>query len=438
MKSLKILVPYPSSFDEVSNTSILFRKLLPVLQERATVTIMWLNYQPSKLFDLPKADSFITLDIHNYKNAVELVKKEKPDLIFAPPHEGFIDMSFSFSGKILNIPVFTLAYYQLSSGTLDKIPTSSLLKSYLKRMSNDTVPSETHQYKKSKFRRGNFILFKFLFFLKTLFACKFNFLKMLSILSMVFKFYISPPTKIDSRLAVDMHFTQNESIKNEFIKSNIPISKIKVTGHPMFDDLLLEENKLKDNKKSKTSSNKVRILLAPLSFYEYGDWTKDQRDYVLKEIVKEIIKEKDSFSLTVKIHPTAALLDDYEKIIHSIDPNIKVFQNGNIEDFLYDTDVFISYYSWSTASMYALFHGVPIVICNFFGKLDDEMINRKLSLECKDPSKLNKIIHQISSNNPATKEKVDDYVTRFFYKSDGKSAKRIADSLFQLIEKNHN
>ena len=85
---MRILVPYPSSFDDISNTSILFKKLIPEIEKKSKVTILWVNYQPEKLEKLPKSDNFTTLDLHNYQNAVDLIKQEKPDLIFAPPHEG--------------------------------------------------------------------------------------------------------------------------------------------------------------------------------------------------------------------------------------------------------------------------------------------------------------------------------------------------------------
>ena len=427
---MRILVPYPSSFGDISNTSILFKKLIPEIEKKSKVTILWVNYQPEKLEKLPKSDYFTSLDLHNYSNAIDLLKKEKPDLIFAPPYEGFIDMSFSFAGKKLNIPVFTMIYYDLTSSTQKTISKNSLFQSYLKRISSPTVPSETHQYKKSKFRRGKFIFYKFSFLVKTLIGCKFNIIKIIKILYMILKFYISPPTQIDSRLAVDMHFVQNETIRKDFLKSNIQNSKIKVTGHPMFDEFLNKDHVIVTQNESK----KIRILLAPISFYEYGNWTKEQSDSILTQIIKEIISDNKSYSLIVKLHPTAALLDEYKKIIHSIDPSIQIFQSGSIEDYLHETDVFISYYSLSTASMYALFYRIPIVICNFFNFDDDEMINRGLALECKEPSFLINKLENIVKNNPATEKKINAYVNRFFYKSDGKSAKRISDSLFELLE----
>ena len=250
---------------------------------------------------------------------------------------------------------------------------------------------------------------------------------------MTLKFYVSPPTQIDSRLAVDMHYVQNEFIKNNLSKSKIPSSKIKITGHPMFDEFLHVDNQPNNFEKLNINSKKIRILLAPISFYEYGNWTKEQRDSVLLKIIKQIILHNEDYSLIVKIHPTAALLHEYETLVHSIDPAIRVFQVGSVEDYLDETDVFISYYSWSTASMYALFHKIPIIICNFFNFDDDEMINRGLALECKEPSSLINKLEKAVKNNPATEDKINAYVDRFFYKPDGKSAKRIADSLFELL-----
>ncbi len=110
MDSLKILVPYPSSFNDVSNTSILFEKLLPIFKQKTNLTILWLNYQPEKLKQLPKYDSVETLDIHNYKNAVDVIQKEKPDIIYTSPYESFNEFSgtkfFRYQNIIFSINKF--------------------------------------------------------------------------------------------------------------------------------------------------------------------------------------------------------------------------------------------------------------------------------------------------------------------------------------------
>ena len=60
---------------------------------------------PKKLQPNNLKSNIKIIDIHNYSNALEILKKEKPDVIFAWATHNFIDYAFSLAAKKMNIPV---------------------------------------------------------------------------------------------------------------------------------------------------------------------------------------------------------------------------------------------------------------------------------------------------------------------------------------------
>jgi len=431
MSNLKILVPYPNSFDTISNTSLIIRSLLPVLKKKIDVEILWVSYQSEKLPPNTKNESEIRiLDLHNYNNALDLLTKEKPDIIYVSPYPEFIHYSFSLAGKFLGIPTINLLYYDLTMS--NERPRTKLFFSYLRRFFQNSIPTEK-SYKKHKiFRRGRYIFYKLIFFIKTLFAIKIPFFKIVNEVIYLFRYPLLTSGILEPRFALTKHYLQNEIILENFLKRNYDRSCLLVTGNPMFDKFFIKKP---TNLISKEKENKIKILIAPDSFYEFGIWTKSQRSEILKKIINEINKEKDHFSIIVKIHPSAATLDDYTEIVNSIDETIPVFQKGGIEDYLDQIDLVISYSSESTGLIYSLLAKKPIIIFNFFNDKIVDIIAKNLISECSSSDSLLTIIKNILLENPISDENLSNYITKFLFKGDGLAGKRICDDIFCLINK---
>ena len=78
MRSIKILIPIHTLPHIQSYTTILFENLLPVLRTKSKVQIVWLVYQADKIQSPVKNNVEETiLDIHDYNNAVEILRNEK-------------------------------------------------------------------------------------------------------------------------------------------------------------------------------------------------------------------------------------------------------------------------------------------------------------------------------------------------------------------------
>ena len=427
MKSIKILIPYPTGHETVSIRTMLFNNMIPILKKTTNVKIQRIIYQPEKLDGKVFENSDVeTLDLHNYENAFDVLQQEKPDLIYANPYPGFIDFAFAFSGKILNIPVFSILNYDSSQlNSFDSFIMNS------RKLFSNFVEVEISKNKKSFMRRAKFIFYKFSFLMKTVNSSKLRFLKKLKTILMIIKLTLRPSKIVDPRLAVTKHYLRNETQEKELLSLGFDPTTLLVTGHPMFDQTF---KKIK-NDKNIFNTDKIRILFAPDPYYESGEWTKKQHESILSGIVKTIMKNDNQFSLTIKIHPSSTVLSEYEPIIHSIDKSIPIFQKGSIEDFLDEADVVVSYSSQSTGLVFSLIQKKPIVICNFFKVgFDNRLTDDGLAKECKDLSSLIKTIKFSVKPDELYEKRRQDYIKKYFFKDDGLASERICNDLLNFLK----
>jgi hypothetical protein len=167
MPSLKILLGSATMPDSKSFIPLFIDNLLPAIKSKMDVNMVWLIYKPDKLeLPFPTYQDTIILDIHNYKNALQVLQKEKPDMIFASASWDLMDYALSSAGKFLNIPV---ASPFMIESVFDQDMTQKLA-SYAKRFFENSTPTDTTKSKKRFMKRGRFFIYKYIFLLKTQFA----------------------------------------------------------------------------------------------------------------------------------------------------------------------------------------------------------------------------------------------------------------------------
>lgn len=362
------------------------------------------------------------LDIHDYKNAVEVIQKEKPDLIYGGGSWNFIDYALSSAAKFFNIPVFCMVYSEIAIQKNKK----DIFKSNISRFFQKSVPTDTEIDTKKFMKRGRFYIYKYLFLLRTKFAIK---SERIHTIFKIWKFIFSD---MNSNVFANdtLHFLENENLLNQKINLGFNKSNLFVTGNPIYD---MSFHKITNQKNIDTKNNIVRVLFVPSTLYEHGFWTRDQRDFAVKETVRQIINY-EKMTLTVKIHPSSSILSDYESLVHSIDTSILVYQKGFIQDLLNNFDVILTFQS-STTEVYAMLADKPIVICNYFDLQGDAFLERGLAVDCKEPSSLLASINLALINNLATVQKREDFIRESMFKWDGRSAERICNKLIELYEK---
>ena len=429
MRTINLFIPLHTLPFVQSYKTIDVENLLSALRTKANVHITWLVYKADKIESSiqNKSDETI-LDIHNYRNAVDVLQDVKPDLIYAAASWDLMDYSFSSAAKFLNIPV--LGDFRSNPGI--ERSQSALIKSSVTRFFENSTITDTSKNKKQFMRRGRFFMFKYFFLFKSLNGTNLNIFQSIQKCCLVLKLLLTNESEsnlYDSRFANTIHWLESESLVEPLIKSGFDKSSLIVTGNPMYDIAFKTIHQFQSLKKQ----DKIRILLIPSTQYEHGYWSKKQRDFVVSETIKKIFENKNKLELTVKIHPSSAILADYESLIHPISPLIKIYQTGNFLDFLNNADVVISFWN-GTAEAYTILAKKPLIFCNFFDETVGVILERGLAIECKEPSSLIESIDRAILSNPATEEKYEKYVEEVIGKWDGKSSERISDAILNLLE----
>ncbi len=106
MNDLRILTLHHDMPDVKSYTTILFEKILPILKSKNKVHITWLIHKNEKIEKKGKISNDITiLDIHDFDNAVQVIQKVKPNLVYVMPGLNAPDYALALSAKYFGIPV---------------------------------------------------------------------------------------------------------------------------------------------------------------------------------------------------------------------------------------------------------------------------------------------------------------------------------------------
>ena len=363
------------------------------------------------------------IDIHDFNNAVEVLKKIQPDLIYIVPHVEFISLAFSHAANFLGIPTAGLVMF----GFGKELTLKSNFFSNLRKFFNNSVPTDVYVNKTSFLRRIRFILFKLEFMRKTFSSLNMNlfqvFMKVKEILFLSFSknpFY--------NQLPLSKHFVLNSFQKTTLMKFGFDEKNIIITGHPMFD-LALQENFKKQN----GPRISLNILFAPDTLAESGIWPLQRQNHVIQKILKELKSIPNSF-IKIKIHPASANIIYYQSIIDKTTPNASVFKDGSIESYLKDSDVVVVYSPYSTSLIYALIYRIPIIFCNFYDDLDDifNLVKSRIAIECKNSVDISKLITNFNEEKFETNR--NNYIKNYLFSDDGKSSKRIALEILNLIK----
>lgn len=429
MQKLRILVPRHYGFNAQHNTSIIIDAVLPLLRQEFDVEIIWFVFMPERIkHTLPHSD-FEFVDIHDFKNAVDVLEKVKPDLVFDNEFPSLIDIALDKAAKSLKIPVVT----RISSADPERNTKFQFFTSFLPIFFHNSLPYEENS-KKQFLRRGRFFLFKYRFLIYTLRAAKFSVLETIEYFFRTLKWHITITTPfIDIKFANTLHFLESEDLVEIMIKKGFSKSSLVVTGNPIYDKAF---QKFSNVDYDLESENKIRILFVPMQLFEGGIWTKKQRDFTIVETIKQISNNKTSFSLIVKLHPTSQRLEEYQTLIHRIDPSIPIFQKGTILDYLDNVDVVVSFGTLYSSLLIPLIAHKPLIICNFVGFEPITPINSDVAWECTTPSDLAKIINESFSLRSTNIDKIDDYLEKIMYKIDGFASQRLCDAITNLVKKN--
>ena len=423
MSEIRILIPIHVMPSTKNVVTIFIQNLTQYMNKISKVHLIWLVYMPEKTsVDRKQNAEESIIDFHDYKNAYELLKKEKPDLIYASPDWSFIDYALSSAAKFCQIPVFFMIPNVDRNFFHRKSLKSMILNS--KRFFETSIPTDIDSNQKQLFRRGRFFLKKYIFLLKTQLILKND---LLLTLFGIWKYVMTGTT--DARFAQNtIQFLENEYTKDYMIQRGFKDSNLIISGNPIYDLFFKTYSYKQSNSKT------TRVLFSPSTAYEHGFWTKEQRDFTTKQIVKQI--SDSNLELLIKIHPSSSILSDYSDTVNEINKKIPIFQKGSIDEYLNNIDVVITSPFSSSAETYAILAHKRIVICDFFEtNYEDQLVTLGLAKSCKNPSKLKDSIDD-ALQSKSYEEKRDEFIKNFLFKWDGNSSQRIVEKLVKILQKN--
>lgn len=422
---LKILVPYPTAHDIPSGVTVVLDGVIRELTKNLNVKIIRLIFQSEKISNLPESDQFNeVVDIRNFDNAVDVLKKIQPDLIYTVPYVEFIAISFLSAAKFLKIPTAGLVMI----GFEKELKLKPTFFSNVRKIFSNSVPTDVYINKTSFLRRLKFINYKISFMRRTfnkIFGNLSSFTKTKEVLLQSFS-----KNPFNPELPLSKHFVLNIFQKNSLIKYGFKENDIIITGHPMFD-LSFQENFIKklDSEKS------LNILFSPDTLAESGIWSKERQGKTIKDILKTLNSIPDSL-LKVKIHPASAKINYYKPLIEEINPKIQIFQEGSIEPYLKTSDFIVVYSPYSTSLIYAMIHRIPIILCNFYDDMDDifNLVSSNVAIECKNIDSIKASIIDFKENQDTYEINRKNYIQNYLFSDDGKSSQRIASEILKLIK----
>lgn len=421
---IKILIPLHVFPTEEHITTILLNNLKKSLDKKIQSKYIFFIYtqQNSEL----ELNDDILIYFNQFSNAVDVLKKIKPDIIFLNEDRSSIDLSFHIAGEYLQIPVLCpINHIWLSDNKGSKKIIFSKLKFLTSRFfsqNNDISKNKNQSYGK-----------KLNFLISTMKNSNYNLFNIIPIFLKLFISQLTTKPIIFSKSKNNLFRLETESSVPILLKNKFPASNLIVTGNPIYDEVFRRINNFKQNK-----NNKLRILFAPSQVFEDGIWNKKDSDASFVEILNILINNNDKFSTVVKIHPTSVDISYYEKLLKNIEPNMQIFQKENFLDLLDICDLVIGYPANSTMLRTSLLAKKPIVLCNFFNNGTCEFLQKKLAIECKSPQKLVETIFYAIKTNPSTSKNASDFIAEYYYKFDGLSSERLASALISFLDKNKN
>jgi len=401
-----------------------FDEFLPVLRSKTDVEMVWFVYKSFNL-EKPEFENDLVLDFHDFENAVDLLQKTKPDIVYAVPTIFGIDYAIASAARKLEIPIFC----ERQNLTFMEPKPKNVFLNYISLFFESTVPSNMEKKTHTKIMgRGLFFIQKLKFILNTEKELR-GFFSQFKLLLKIFSFFFkSEQERFINAFSCDLYFLLNENLKQSLLNAGLEKNSLIVTGSPSFDPVFKKTTILKRNNLSHS-----RILLLTQSYYEHGYWTKEQKKQILVDSVSAF--KKTNYSLKIKIHPSSEILSDYQKLLKNIDTSIPVFQRGDLVDFLKDADLILT---WGIASsvIYPILMGKPIVLFNPFGTEDEIFIKNKFVFFCDKKSDIIPTIKKAFSI-PISEDHLNKFIKTYLFSSDGKAAERISEHVLEYISKNN-
>ena len=413
---MKILIVHHTMPDIPGFSTKMFDGILPILKKYVNTQAIWVIHSEPNVVTKSESDEKI-INMSDFKNAVEIINQEKPDLVYAIPGISIPDYAFALAAKYLKIPVIGSemgANFLFIKNMRGMISTSNKLQ-------QSDIAKKSNQFFK-----------KHLFLIKTQLALRWNIFQIMKDIifftTVYFPIIYKNPDYMP-KFELDRIFVQSNKTIQKLVALGFNKSKLVSTGDPSYDEFF---QLLETSKKSNTHRNKKNILiLTTILFGESRKNVLSQRRFFVEEIIKAI--PRNEFEIIIKIHPTLEDLKDYTNIVEPINSSVNVTQNANLVELILNADIIITPVS-GTSAVCALIARKPIIIWNVFNVENDALIQNELALPCKDQKMILEQIRKAETWLPK-EEKIEQFTREYLHASDGKASERTAVEIVNFLKR---
>jgi len=410
-----------------------FETLYRAFKKRISIELIWVVYQPDKFKKIIMDDKTIYC-IKEFSDGMDLLKKLNPDLVLVSKGKELIHYSASLASKALGIPLVGFSGAALDNRHFGKNfhrLKIEQVSSVSKKLLQDKLPIDSEE--QSQFlRRGRFFLYKYRFFIKTQLAVKKNIFKIIILLFRDFINYgLNHPLPI-SKLP-DHYILWDELEINRYQHYGIPTEKISVVGNPLLDDIF---HKIPTIKTRTKTNDKIKILILTDSLYEHGIWSYNERESFLTNLFEKLQEDK-TILFDIKIHPVTQDKTYYQNLSKKLGLSAKIFQSEDLFDLINNYDIIVTYGASTTHTELSLCGKKTILIATKHLPtfvLVDEAIAAGFIKQSYSFADLIPLIHDFHEQKINLTNEFIEQRAKYFYKFDGKSGDRAADSIIQFLE----
>ncbi len=386
--------------------SIVIEKL-----KKENVEIKWLLVNPEiKALAGEKKNKIDYNDLEDYKtsNVMNVLKNEKPNSILILNDYDFIIRSFIPVAKKLKIPTVLFVISIIDYETEKMNP--YLIKN---RIADIII-------------RKKQLLKNFFFMIKNFRIAGYSYKKLLK---MIF-FEVITPFKYYmpwGNYGCDVILVAGKAWANKLQNLGVK-SKVVITGHPRMD-LIFE--KVSNYKNSTRNDDKINIVLMTTPLVEHGLIERNKWESIIKDVIQTCSKI-NNVKLVIKIHPTSERIEKYEEIVKKLKINLPIFQREDLAEIVASSDIVVTY-GVSSGTLYSIFLKKPVIVYNPYHMSLEEMpyVKEGLATEVNDIKQLTKMIHKIK---PVESRKVEEFISKYLYKFDGKSGHRVSKAILELMK----
>ena len=412
-----------------NRTTIFFNNIIPHLSKLIEVKVYWLITDDYGQRHNVISPQYEYLFMSDFKNAMEVCEKIKPDAIYHLVGWHIVDYAFVIAKKILKIPSFSIGEGYGENDHFDEVDyadTKAIILQYVREFF-ETKSIEEQKVKKS---RGMNFIKKTLFLIKTMKAVNRSWVKTIPIMWEFFQIGKKQLKKGFDKFAkfgADIIFAENMSQVKLLVTGGIKRENIVMVGSPIFDNAFTKRKQL-----SEKINNKLNILFITANISGLqgkSNWTKSKRNQMTKELADRFDHAPNT-ALTIKIHPISENYKEYEDMLESF-KNVNLCQVDYIVDLLEKSDIVITPCT-STATSIALVMKKPIIIWNHFQVMGDLFLSKGFALECKNKDEIEYCVDNVKEFTDQNKEKIDKFVKEEY--GDGYATQRIITELEKWVK----